>query len=50
MILFSVEEYVLEDGGHIQDGSDISSKLSPVERESVQFGHKHAGEKHCTFI
>ena len=50
IILFSVEEYVREDGGHGQDASDIPSSLSPVERESVQFGHEHAGEKHCTFI
>ena len=50
MIMVSVEEYVREDGGHVQDGSDIPSNLSPVERESVQFGHEHAGEKHCTFF
>ena len=50
MILFSVEaqqqlECVCEDGGqtesnhNIQDRSEVSQNLSPVERESVQFGH-----------
>ena len=54
MILFSVEaqqqlECVCEDGGqtesnhNIQDRSEVSPNLSPVERESVQFGHDCAG-------
>ena len=50
IIVFSVEEYVRKDGGHVQDGSDILLNLSPVEREPVQFGHEHAGEKHCKFF
>ena len=50
IIVFSVEEYVRKDGGHVQDGPDIPSNLSTVERESVQFGHEHAGEKHCKFF
>ena len=55
MILFSVEaqqqlECVCEDGGqtesnhNIQDCSEVSQNLSPVERESVQFGHDCAGK------
>ena len=39
-----------EDGGQIernydlQDGPDLSSNLSPVYRDSVQFGHDNAGK------
>ena len=55
MILFSVEgqqqlECVCEDGGqtesnhNIQHRSEVSSNLSPVEGDSVQFGHDCAGK------
>ena len=39
-----------EDGGQIernynlQDGPDLSSNLSRVDRDSVQFGHDNAGK------
>ena len=43
--------HIREDGGQIernynlQDGSEVSSNLSPVERDSVrQFGHDNAGK------
>ena len=55
MILFLVEdqqqlECVCEDGSqtesnhNIQDRSEVASYSSPVERDSVQFGHYCAGK------
>ena len=41
--------HIPEDGGQIernynlQDGPEVSTNLSPVDRDSVQFGHDNAG-------
>ena len=36
------EECVQDD--YVQDGSQISSNLPPVEKDPVQFGDNHAGK------
>ena len=43
--------HIREDGGQIernynlQDSPEVSSNLSPVERDLVQFGHDNTGKK-----
>ena len=45
--------HIREDGGQIernynlQDSPEVSSNLSPVERDLVQFGHDNIGKKLC---
>ena len=48
--------HIREDGGQIernynlQDSPEVSSNLSPVERDLVQFGHDNTGKKNYAFI